>query len=212
MRKRSFILLEILISLALLSILISFLFTSMAQGIKAEVSLSSARKNLLARQRTQSRLQDLFLSITPIHLPPLYTKTFPQEKKDSLIVYFDNGIDPDPLFSGPVLGRIYLDEKNHLALTLWPIDTKGQIRPWRKEILLDHVSHFQFQFLGQKQQKEAQSVNATLAWHKCWSKKRIETPSMIRLSVIQDEQEISFAFFLTTSEPFITYWEEGYHS
>lgn len=212
MRKKTFILLEILISLALLSILLSFLFHSMTEGIKAEVSVSKARQALLMRQRAQSRLQDLFLSIAPTQIPPLYTKTFSSEKKESLILYFDNGIDPDPSFSGPVLGRIYLDEKNNLALGLWPLEQEKKTRAWRKEILLNHVTHFQFQFLGQKEKKEDKSVNATLAWHRLWPKRRMEIPSMIRLSVTQNEVEISFAFFLTTSEPFITYWEEGYRS
>lgn len=212
LRKRSFILLEILISLSLLAILLSFLFNAMAEQIKAEVRVSDARKILLARQQLQSRLQDLFLSITPAHFPPIYTKIFPNQKKASLILYFDNGIDPDPAFSGPILGRVYIDEENNLALGLWPLEKEKKNRPWRKEILLSHVTDFSFQFLGQKQKKEDKAITPTLAWHKFWPKKRMEIPSMLRLSIFQNDLQLDFAFFLTNAEPFVTYWEEGYQS
>jgi type II secretory pathway pseudopilin PulG len=210
-RKKSFVLLEIIISLGLLSILLSFLFSAMASGIKVEAKIENARRILMERQHLQSRLQDLFLSIHPLYLPPIYTKTFPREKKESLIVCFDHGIDPDPSFSGPLLGRIYLDKDHNLVLCLWPIE-KGKQKAWRKEILLERVSHFQFQFLGEKQKKEDEAVTASLAWHKLWPKKRLETPSMIRLSVTQDKTNLSWAFFLSQAEPFVTYWQEGYRS
>lgn len=184
----------------------------MAQGIKSEMRVTDARKILFARQQLQSRLQDLFLSIAPDHLPSMYTKIFPPQQKTSLILYFDNGIDPDPAFSGPILGRIYIDEENNLALGLWPLEKEKKNRPWRKEILLDHVTHFEFEFLGQKQKKEDKAITATLAWHKLWPKKRMETPSMIRLSIVQNDLTLLFAFFLTHAEPLITYWEEGYQS
>jgi len=212
LQKRSFLLLEILIALTLLSFLLSCLFNAMAQGIKVEVTIGESRKTLLARQHLQTRLQDLFLSIAPTNLPPIYTQVFPQEKKESLMIHFDNGIDPNPSFSGPILGRIYLDEEHNLALALWPIGKENKNKPWRKEILLKGVSQFQFQFLGQKQKKEDESINANLAWHKLWPKNRLEVPAMIRLSLYQNNVELQFAFFLTTAEPLITYFEEGYQS
>jgi type II secretory pathway pseudopilin PulG len=207
MKKKCFLLLEILISLSLLSILLTFLFHSMAQGIKMEERVEQARTILLARQRLQTRLQDLFLTVTPEHLPPIYTLVFPDEKKASLVVYFDHGIDPNPTFSGPVLGRIYLDEESNLVLAIWPLEKEKRNRPWRKEILLRHVTHFQFEFLGQRQKKEDVAVGNDLAWYQQWPKKRLEIPSMIRLAITQNKTKLLFAFFLTTSEPFITYWE-----
>jgi hypothetical protein len=209
MIKRNLMLLEILIGLGLLSLLLHFLFHSMTQGMKMEASLNQTRQIMLGRQHLQSRLQDLFLSLVPNQMPPLYTKAFPKEKKESLLLYFDNGVDPDPLFSGPVLGRIYLDEQNRLVLNLWPTEKKLKNRPWRKEILLENVSHFQFQFLGRKQTKEDLAVTAALAWQKHWSKQKTETPSMIRLSITQKDQEILFAFFLIGPEPRIVLVEKG---
>lgn len=184
----------------------------MADGIKVEEKLSFARNSLLERQHLQGRLQDLFLSITPSQLPPIYTKNFPNEKNESVVVYFDHGLDPDPLFSGEVTGRIYLDKDKNLNLAIWPLEKTEKNRPWRKEILMKGVSHFQFQFLGEKQTKDDKAISANWAWHKRWSKKRMEIPAMIRLSITQEDKEISFAFFLTKAEPFITYWKEKYTS
>ena len=207
MKKRNFILLEIMIGLTLLSILLTFLFHAMSQGIKMEMRVDEARKILFKRQHLQSRLQDLFLSLTPNRLPPLYTKLFPNEKKESLILYFDHGIDPDPQFSGPLLGRIYLEGDGKLVLAMWPLEKES--KKWRKEILLDGVDYFQFQFLGQKEKKEDDEIGPNFAWHKMWPKNRGASPSILRLTVSQNEVESSFAFFLSKGEPFITYWHNS---
>jgi hypothetical protein len=183
----------------------------MTEGIRAEVRISKIRQILLERQHLQTRLQDLFLSTTPTQLPYIYTKRFPKEKMDSLIFYFDNGIDPDPAFSGPVLGRIYLDEKKRLALALWPIENKTQSRPWRKEILFHNVTRFQFQFLGAKQTKQDVTITDHLSWNQQWPQHIIETPCMIRLSLFQEKEEVAFAFFLTNVEPLITYEGDRAH-
>ncbi len=196
-KKRAFYLFEILIGLTLMAMILSFLFTSMARSAKFEAKIESARNALFERGSLQTRLQDLFFSVQRDRQHPIYTQRFPGEKKTSLVAVFDNGIDPDPVFSGAVLGRIFLDEQRNLALVTWPLEKSEKKRPWRKEILLSRIDDFHFQLLDPS---EAQS-----AWSDQWPKNRQGIPSMVRLFVSQNGTTLSFAFFFSSFEPLITY-------
>jgi hypothetical protein len=142
----------------------------------------------------------------------LHTKKLPGDKKESLITIFDQGIDPDPAFSGPVLGRIYLDGENNLCLAVWPLGKEKGPFPWRNEILLPQVEDFQFYLLGEKTDAAALIVNAKFAWFKHWPETRSDAPSMIRLVIRHQGIDLDYAFSFANPEPLVTYWEEGYRS
>lgn len=207
--KRTFILLEILIGLTLMSILFAFLFTSMTRSREFETKIEKARSELLERQRFQSRLQDLFLTMKA---PSLYTKRLLGDKNESLIAAFDHGIDPDPDFSGPVLARVYLDESRNLSLAIWPLEKEKKKRSWRNEILLSQVDDVELRFLGKKKEPGIYPVNAQFAWYDCWPESRGENPMMVRLLVRQKGTLLPYAFFFSNPEPLVTYWEGGYQS
>lgn len=181
----------------------------MTRSAQFEKKIEKAKSALLERQHVQARLQDLFLTIKE---SSLYTKKLPGDETESLIAIFDNGIDPDPAFSGPILGRIYLDNDHRLALALWPLEKEKKNRPWRKEILLSHIDAYEFQFLGTKVASETDPVNSELAWHSIWPQLKGKNPSMVRLKIQQKEIDLSYAFFFSNPEPLITYWEGGFRS
>lgn len=167
------------------------------------------------RGHLQTRLQTILTSIDRGSMDPFfYTKLFEKEKTISLVTIFDNGIDPDPAFSGSIVGRIYLDRENNLSLATWPL-TQEKNRPWRKEILFPGVKSFAFEFLGDKTPVEhgtketSRSINATLAWKSSWPKTVHKVPGIIRLTLFEEttEKPIQYAFILPVSEPFITYLE-----
>lgn len=167
-----------------------------------------------ARNHLQTRLQTILTTLS--HDQPegsFYTKQIAKELNSSLIAIFDNGIDPEPAFSGTCLGRIYLDEEKNLCLATWPIHAEKK-RPWRKEILLSNVDRFEFEFLGKitanehAKMEKIRPITPNLAWRSLWPKAHGEIPSMIRLNVEQDKQRVQFAFILPTKEPFITYEEK----
>ena len=181
----------------------------MTRSAQFETKIEKARSALLERQHLQTRLQDLFLTIKE---SSLYTKKLSGDEKESLIAIFDHGIDPEPAFSGPVLARIYVDEKHRLALALWPIDKQKKNRAWRNEILFSNVDEVEFQFLGNKAEEGIAPVNSQLAWHSRWSGKRGENPSMVRLKIQQNGESLAYAFFFSSPEPIATYWEGGFRS
>ena len=199
-------------ALGLMSILLTFLFSFLAGHFKLEKQMEVKRTSVLARQNVQTRLQDLFISlISSQDQNSLYTQLFPKEEKMSLVFTFDNGVDLDPLFSGMLLGRLYLDADKNLSLVTWPIDQK-ESHFWRKEVLLPHVSDFSFEFLGEKRDTDpkVKPITAKTGWHPSWPKERSDLPSLIRLRLRQEETPLEFAFRLPTSAPIATYWEGGY--
>ena len=182
--------------------MLTYLFSFFVESAKLEKRLDTARTEIVSRQLLQTRLQTLFSNLKKGSFQTtFYTKQFPNEKNQSLLALFDNGIDPDPAFSGAVLARIYLDESKNLSLALWPAE-KGKNHPWRKEILLSNVSSYTFEFL----KKEREPL---LEWATKW-KPSSDIPSIIRLSIVQSEKEpLRFAFFLPSTEPIPTYFNGG---
>lgn len=218
LKKRPFLLFEILIALSLTAILLTFLFSFFVESVKIEKKLDAARTEITARQHLQTRLQAV---LTGIHREsaeaPFYTQLLQEEMKESLMAVFDNGIDPDPAFSGPVIGRIYLDEQSNLSLATWPLGPKEKKQPWRKEVLLSHVEDFEFEFMAQKKEEatikkeKIKPINSTLEWRTRWPKSQTEIPPVIRLSVWEENQKdpLRFAFLIPSVEPLATYWEGG---
>jgi type II secretory pathway pseudopilin PulG len=213
--KRTFLLLELLIALSLTAILLAVLFRFFAGSVQMDRKVEEARASLYERQHFQTRASNIFSSIVPRSaLPPSSGSSFHtlDEKTPGIVAIFDNGIDPDPAFSGPILGKVFLDADDNLALALWPLE-KTDKNHYRKEILLSHVQKMRFQFLAKKtfQQPDSKAIpiNGSLEWRTNWPKNRWDIPSIIRLIVEQNEREIAFAFSLPFIEPIVTYHEMG---
>lgn len=197
-----------LIALSLTAILLTFLFSFFVESVRIEKKLDTARMAITARSHLQTRLQTVLGSLERNSFDaPLYIQQFDKEKQPSLVAIFNNGIDPDPAFSGPVLARLFIDEENNLTLATWPLE-KEKTHPWRKEVLLSHVESFEFEFLGHasaaEKKEKLRPINAAYAWRTRWSQK--ETPSLIRLTLTEQKQDpIHFAFILPSPEPLVIY-------
>ncbi len=216
LKKRPYLLFEILIGLSLTGILLTFLFSFFAESAKMEKKLETMRSEITARQNLQTRLQAVLTGIARESSTetPFYTD---REQGESLVAVFDNGIDPDPAFSGQIIGRIYLDEQANLSLATWPLERKEEKEnhpwPWRKEILLSNIEGFEFEFLSQKKEEnrtkkeKTKPVNSKLEWRYSWPKSRSDIPSMIRLSVRKkrENEPLRFAFLIPSPEPIATY-------
>ena len=215
--KRSFMLLELIIALGLIAILLTVLFRFFAGSVRMDHKVDEARAALYEREHLQTRLSSMLTSIVPRStLPSQSGSSFYtiDEKTPGLVAIFDNGIDPDPAFSGPILGKVFIDAKSNLTLALWPLE-KGEKKLYRQEVLLPHVQNMSFQFLAKKNLQQIDSkaipINASLEWRTNWPKHRWDIPSIIRVTLRQNEQEISFAFSLPFIEPIVTYHELGGH-
>ncbi len=139
--------------------------------------------------------------------PYFYTEEADQEF--GLNLQFDNGIDPDPSFSGTIFGKIYLGPKGQIHFTTWAKE-KG---PKRDEILFLGVKNFEFEFLGSNSVLEKgkkcflRPINANLAWRSHWPKSLGSLPGIIRLKLYEEgkKEPLYYAFILPVAEPFVTY-------
>ena len=205
-----------LIALSLTAILLTFLFSFLVESAKLEKKLDGARFEIASRQHLQTRVQAVLTSIRrDSTVAPFYTKALGDEKNESLIALFDNGIDPDPAFSGPVLGRIYLDGDQNLALAIWPLDKIRKKKAWRKEILLSHVNDFELEFMAKKKEmgkikpKKTKPIHSSLEWRSDWPSAGLGIPAVVRLRIWEKgiKDPLRFAFLIPSSEPIATYPE-----
>ena len=210
-KKRPFLLLEILVALSLMAMLLSLLFSFLVQSLRVESKMEKAREQILERQNLQVRIQDILTSLRITGKgSPLYTQKFPKEENYSLIALFDNGIDPEPPFSGAVIGRIYIDENQDLVLSYWPSDSDEKERHWRKEILFANVSDIQLFFLSPDERESfIHTERPKVLWDRYWSKERITPPSMVRLMIKQSDETYEFGFRLPNSHPIPTYYDRS---
>lgn len=202
--KHPFFLLEILVGLSLMAILLHVLFSSMKEMVKMEHRIEQSRSELLSRQHLQTRLQDLLMAVQPVAFPPIYTELFPKETNPSLVLFFDQGIDPDPRFSGTVIGRLYLDSKNQLVLTIWPAKPDKKSPAWRTEILLKKVTSLSFEFFSEDYMSSS-VWQPHFTWRKEWPKRCFEIPLMIKLNVVHGTCPVTFGFSFSKTHSLITY-------
>lgn len=132
-RKRSILLLEMVISLILFGIIIGILFSSYREFSIAKISIAKDKTALLEKQKLQLRLGQIFSQL----------KTLKIEDGACKLTY-DNGLDPEPEFRGILEAMLYLD-KGRLAFVSWPEKGVG-----RKEILLDKTDSFALEFFDSK--------------------------------------------------------------
>lgn len=198
------------LSLVLLAILLFFLLSFFTSSVKAKAKIERAKECVLQRQRFSLRMNQAFSGILSAKFAGgkeayFYTEN---EGKD-LVFLFDNGIDPNPSFSGPVKGKLFA-EKENVYFQVEPLPKKGEKplpkgeTPYRKELLLSHAKEVNFFFL--------EKVKDALKWQSSWPKGKATIPSMIRLEVIEsllEKEEIkdnlAFAFFLPQMDIPVTY-------
>ncbi len=196
---------ELLIALLLIGTMLSLLLRFFSNTLQMDRKIDAVRKEAFAREHLQIRLLHFFSSILPrstlpdTSAPSLYTL---EGEFPGLAAIFDNGIDPDPRFSGTVQGEIALDGEKNLFLSVRPLSESPK-KACRKELLLQNVQTLKFQFLSKKNEDSSKG-NASFDWLASWPKNRWDTPSIIRLIAKTENEDLSFAFSLPFSQP-ITY-------
>ncbi len=199
-KKNNFTLLEIIISLFLMSIIITFLFGSFSKIMKLEKNIEEKKEKILKINHLQIRLNQVFSNIYQgdfINQSPFYTKR--AKNFNGLILYmsYDNKIDSDANFSSVLRAKLFIDENKNLCLQTFSRD-KNQAP--RIEILLKNVKGIEYKFLAKNDSKlekyKLQNVSKNWAWYKSWSKKALFLPSSIKIKIIKNDGDLDFAFFL----------------
>lgn len=204
--KRCMTLFEVLIALSLLSVLLAILFGFFRElTILNEDSKKNLKESFQARY-AESRLSYVLSNIVNENDTKrtfyFYTMRDDISKFPSLIFTFDNGNVLDPYLAGDVLGRLFVDNDNHLCLAVAPLKSqKGQTEQElqshiKLEYLLDDVQNITFSFmtpileknLEDKAKKEAkdtkESKNPSVGeWLPEWDKGFAQMPVIMKMGV-----------------------------
>jgi len=196
-KKRFFTLIEVIVSLSLITIILTFLFGYFSKITKVEQDIEDLKKIVYKQNHLHIRLNNIFANLYAKEFDEnvFYTKFEKNKKNLSLIINFDNGIDPDPNFSEIVKAEIFIDKKNDLILEIWPNDKK--IKTTRKELLFSNVNKLEYKFLScsdlQMKKSVLEQITDSVFWYDSWPKEKKSLPSVIYVKL---NNNLDFAFFL----------------
>src|ERR1700733_12934608 len=130
MKKRAFTLIEVVVSLTLLSLLLGTLFFYYRSLSTQKKGMSDHLWALKEETFCEMRLRPLFSSCNSLFTAENSHLVFTCERK----------AEQDPLLSGKVLARLFWDQGSEtLCITFWP-DPKTKLKtPSETLLLIDHV-------------------------------------------------------------------------
>lgn len=157
-----------------------------------EEKIEVAKEAVFSRASLQMRLDQIFSCITPLEGSEFL---FTDEDPIEIHCIFDNGIDPDPDFSGPVQALLYVDKEKNYCLATTPLEKEPKKK--RIEILKKGVDLVEYEFLPPQWSKGETKLETE------WPKAKKKLPSLVRMKM----DGMKFAFFLPTIDPVITFFE-----
>jgi len=187
--KRAFSLIEMMISFALFTIVLTSLFCFYNHLTQSKIAIEEKKWPLLEERYCHQRLNKIFSTCDL----PFFTsqERYPNLASGSLVFTFDRGIADDPLLCGRVLARLYQDpEKKRLCLGVWPFSEKVQ-EPAETYVLLTDVSSCKMQFY---QPPSFDSERIYGGNQPEWTAESL--PAIIELELTHHDRNITFAFDL----------------
>lgn len=196
-KKRPFLLLEVMIGAFLLALVISFSLQSIPTLAKLDQKLMALRSVQREKQNLQSKLSSLFLTIASDRSLSFYTETKENEKTPTLFFLFDHGIDIDPKFSGVIKAKFLIDEEKRCILSYLPIDHDETTLLQKKIVLATEIEGMETLFFKKKEEKGVD--DPPFEWVKSWPKENKDLPIMIRIKMKHHQIPLEYAFFPPTS-------------
>jgi hypothetical protein len=181
-----------MIALILAGTLLSGLVTFYGQISRKKLELIELKKNILPVELMRQRLNHLFARAELDEHPRIFTTLSHQDAVGSALFFtYDYGVDPNPDFSGPVKGMLYLNEKHQLCFATWGGNET------RQEIFLEGISTASFSFFDPKKKQ----------WKPLWDKKDPPPPFFKLLWTTTSDPKITqtCAFFFPNTEATISY-------
>jgi hypothetical protein len=154
MKKRSFSLLEVLIGLALSSILFAVLLGAYFQAQYAAIKVAKEEKDRFPEKFLLHRLSEVFLNLSQDvdqTAQFFYTLDLAESlgNAPALLFSYDNGMVLTPWLSGNVLGLLFLDQDKNLTLITWPSRDKwadDKPQKMHREVLWSNIEIVRFDF------------------------------------------------------------------
>jgi len=188
MKKRAISLIEVIVSLSLLSVLLGTLFFWYRSFTRQKEEFNRLKWPLMEERYAHQRLN----YILPTAESPFFTTL---DKKD-LVFIFDRGPSIAPELSGKVLARLYHDPiQKCLCLGIWPKPTqKNNLRsPSQSLILLDGVSECSFEFYHPPDPfrkpvdpEEVGKLKPREGWQREWKSSFHTLPALVKIHITRD--------------------------
>ncbi|HSX04500.1 MAG TPA: prepilin-type N-terminal cleavage/methylation domain-containing protein [Rhabdochlamydiaceae bacterium] len=198
--RRAFTLLEMVIGIALASILLMVLFSSLRQTAVASSKMKTAQKIVHQRLCMQLRLSSLFDALQFERKKVVfYTGQHPESISDALYFSYKQEVDADPDYIGTLNAAIFLKyPEKQLCLQTYSVSGGS-----RREIFLEELKDLSFQFLDAQKGK----------WESHWSKGADFSPALLKIAVTEKNKNllkdsIEFAFSLNGNTNEIIYLKE----
>jgi len=195
MKKRySLSLIEVLISLSLITLLVgslSFWYRSVTAN------------NAKLEQKTWGLKEERWVDLRLSNILPAIKSHLTSTGEGEIAFLFDRGVWNDPLLSGTILGKLYHDtQRNALCLGIWPHPKQGKI-PSETLTLLEDVTSVTFDFysppdpfrLKVDPEKVGKSRPAE-KWQSSWDLAYEELPAMIQITFTHNEHTCRFVYEL----------------
>lgn len=191
--KKHFTLLEVIISLFLISIILSVLFGFFSKITKIEKNIEDLKNKVYERNEVYLTLNNILTSLCFNEDNSIYTMYEKNNKYLSLFFTYDAGVDPSPYFSNIISGKIFIDEKNNLVLETYPNDKK--IEP-REETIFKNIKSIEYKFLSKNlsdQTHVLEKVTNSIFWYSAWPKDKKVVPAIVYIKI---NGSVEFVFFL----------------
>ncbi len=200
-RRRSFVLIEVLIATSLFVLMLVAIFGIFWRTTKTNESINRLRRANEQMLVAEAKLQTLFSNVT---LVQTYKPYFYTDSPTSLVATIDNTMQTIPAFSGIVISKLYLDE-DELILATFPHITEEKSLPeiMEKETLLSGVSDFKMEFFlapssqADPSDEEAPKKPPECTWTDDWLAEYETPPTLVKLTITKKNTgEFSLFFYI----------------
>lgn len=192
MRKRSFILLEVLVSTGLFLLLVVAMFGIFWRTSTTNATLNSLRIANEQMLVAQAKLQTIFTNVTFVKSirPYFYIEIERNSGQPSLICTIENPLQAYANFSGIALKKLYIED-DKLVLATFPHIEEGIPEVLQKEILLSGVTKLGIElFLPPQSQSKVVDENEETVkkppegvWTDVWPKEYNQAPTLAKLRI-----------------------------
>lgn len=194
MKRRCFTLVEVLIAISLLSILLFALLSSYSQLKMIDTAIGKETVKDFEMRQLESRLEAAILQVLKAEDNKnfFYTEYPHYSNSPSLVFSYDAESRLDPRFSGPVLGRLFVDREGNLLLATWPSPKRysQQPIPMQVEVLATGIQSVAFSFFTPEQNQ----------WSSDWQKNTGTVPPLMKLHIVKESKEwVDFSFYLANN-------------
>lgn len=197
MRRRSFILVEVIVSMMLFAILLSVLFGLFTHFTYVNSVLAKQLKRYEETVSAQLILQRVFSNadFSKGSHPYFYIEET-SSANPSLVFTYNNNTSLTTQLSTTVLGKLFIDN-NKLCLSVWQHSREPFKNPppeTSRHILLHNVSSFKIELFkaptGKEEEASEHPVPPQGVWTSRWPLKYKTSPTLIRLTC--DKQQFYF--------------------